>query len=190
MNTISRKEAKAQGRKRFFTGEPCPKGHVSERMVSNSNCVECLRLASAAYHERHRERLIADMREYAKRDAEGNRRRSREWAANNRGKAAEWKVRNRDRATFHQRNREARKRMNGSDFTLDQWVEIQERFGRCCVCCGEAGVALTVDHIVPVSRGGVDSYENIQPLCRTCNGRKGTQTIDYREVFLASKNMA
>ena len=42
---ISRKEAKAKGLKRFFTGKPCPsKGHISERLVSNRGCCECNRL--------------------------------------------------------------------------------------------------------------------------------------------------
>lgn len=38
---ISRKDAKAKGLKHYFTGKPCPKGHVSERFVSKYNCVEC-----------------------------------------------------------------------------------------------------------------------------------------------------
>ena len=41
---ISRKEAKAKGLKRFFTGIPCEKGHISEKLVSNRGCCECARL--------------------------------------------------------------------------------------------------------------------------------------------------
>ena len=40
MQIISRIDAKAAGLKRFFTGEPCKKGHVSERFLSGS-CVQC-----------------------------------------------------------------------------------------------------------------------------------------------------
>lgn len=40
MQIISRIEAKAAGLKRFFTGEPCKKGHISERFLSGS-CVQC-----------------------------------------------------------------------------------------------------------------------------------------------------
>ena len=39
---ISRKEAKEQELKRYFTGEPCSKGHISERLTSSRQCVECL----------------------------------------------------------------------------------------------------------------------------------------------------
>lgn len=39
---ISRKAAHVAGLKRFFTGEPCVHGHVSERYVSSGNCIECV----------------------------------------------------------------------------------------------------------------------------------------------------
>lgn len=38
---ISRKDAKARGLKRYFTGKPCERGHFSERYVSVAHCVEC-----------------------------------------------------------------------------------------------------------------------------------------------------
>ena len=38
---ISRKDAKALGLTRFFTGRPCIKGHTDERLVSNAHCVVC-----------------------------------------------------------------------------------------------------------------------------------------------------
>jgi len=41
---ISKKLAKEKGLKRFFTGIPCNKGHISERLVSNRACCECARL--------------------------------------------------------------------------------------------------------------------------------------------------
>jgi transcriptional regulator with XRE-family HTH domain len=41
---ISRADAKAKGLQRYFTGEPCIHGHVSERQTINKNCVDCSRL--------------------------------------------------------------------------------------------------------------------------------------------------
>ncbi len=35
----------------------------------------------------------------------------------------------------------------------------------------------TVDHVVPVSRGGVNHEHNLQILCMSCNGQKGTKTM-------------
>lgn len=41
MEIISRKEAKEKGLKRYFTGKPCKRGHITERMVSTLTCVAC-----------------------------------------------------------------------------------------------------------------------------------------------------
>ena len=40
----------------------------------------------------------------------------------------------------------------------------------------------TIDHVVPVSRGGTDDLENLVYCCRGCNQRKGTRTVEeFRE---------
>lgn len=48
MKIISKSEAKELGLKRYFTGKPCKQGHVAEKTVSKSTCVECARLV---YHK-------------------------------------------------------------------------------------------------------------------------------------------
>ena len=39
---ITRKEAVEKKLKRYFTGKPCKKGHIANRIVGNHKCVECL----------------------------------------------------------------------------------------------------------------------------------------------------
>jgi hypothetical protein len=43
MYPTTRNEAIAQGRNKYWTGRPCPKGHVAERYVQSSACTECVR---------------------------------------------------------------------------------------------------------------------------------------------------
>lgn len=62
--------------------------------------------------------------------------------------------------------------------TQAEWRALCASIGGCARC-GSSG-ELTRDHVVPISRGGSDSIENIQPLCRSCNSAKGTSTADYR----------
>lgn len=46
-NLITSKEAKKLNKEFYFTGKPCKHGHICERYVSNSGCVECYKLASS-----------------------------------------------------------------------------------------------------------------------------------------------
>ena len=57
---------------------------------------------------------------------------------------------------------------------------ICRHYDNCCLRCGKIGLRLTVDHIIPLSRGGDDVASNIQPLCQSCNSTKGARHIDYR----------
>ncbi|EHU5134485.1 TPA: hypothetical protein NKR24_002438 [Vibrio parahaemolyticus] len=43
MKKITRKEAKEQGVKLYFTGKACTRGHVAERYVTTARCLECAR---------------------------------------------------------------------------------------------------------------------------------------------------
>lgn len=59
--------------------------------------------------------------------------------------------------------------------------EICNEYGNKCLCCGQSKIDLTRDHIIPFENGGSDSKENIQPLCRSCNSKKGNRHFtDYR----------
>lgn len=75
----------------------------------------------------------------------------------------------------------ARKRNNGGILSLKEWEEIKKRYGNMCPACGdsEPNIKLTIDHIVPIVKGGKDIKDNIQPLCQSCNSRKRTKIIAY-----------
>ncbi|RLC88792.1 MAG: hypothetical protein DRJ03_01700 [Chloroflexi bacterium] len=51
---------------------------------------------------------------------------------------------------------------------------VFERDKYRCQYCG-TWKNLTVDHIVPVSKGGSDDVNNLQTLCNECNARKGAR---------------
>lgn len=80
--------------------------------------------------------------------------------------------------------RETARRENGGHFTPKQFRELCGYYGYVCLCCGVGG-KLTADHIIPISRGGSDSIDNVQPLCAQCNRKKGTKIINYRKMAVA-----
>jgi 5-methylcytosine-specific restriction endonuclease McrA len=51
--------------------------------------------------------------------------------------------------------------------------EIFIRDNFTCQYCGKQTGDLTIDHVVPRSRGGGHSWENLVSACRSCNHRKG-----------------
>lgn len=52
---------------------------------------------------------------------------------------------------------------------------ILKRDGHRCQYCG-TGEDLTIDHVLPKSRGGKDTWENLVAACNRCNHRKGGNT--------------
>jgi HNH endonuclease len=52
---------------------------------------------------------------------------------------------------------------------------VFDRDGWECVSCGGHRY-LSVDHVIPRSRGGTDDLENLQTMCIPCNIRKGART--------------
>jgi 5-methylcytosine-specific restriction endonuclease McrA len=53
---------------------------------------------------------------------------------------------------------------------------IMRRDGFQCQYCGATDVPLTIDHVLPRSRGGTDSWENLVCACIRCNNLKGDRT--------------
>ncbi|NNG34534.1 HNH endonuclease [Nakamurella aerolata] len=54
------------------------------------------------------------------------------------------------------------------------YAQVRLRDRRTCAYCGEHGD--TVDHIVPQSRGGQNTWDNLITACRECNNRKADRT--------------
>lgn len=73
---------------------------------------------------------------------------------------------------------------NGSFHTFGEWENLKAQYNWTCPCCkkSEPEIKLTEDHIVPLSKGGSDNIENIQPLCRHCNFKKHTNIVKYNKL--------
>jgi hypothetical protein len=65
--------------------------------------------------------------------------------------------------------------------TYKEWLELRDSTLGICPACKQNGDVrrLTRDHIIPLSKGGSDFISNIQPLCLSCNSKKGTEEFYY-----------
>jgi 5-methylcytosine-specific restriction endonuclease McrA len=58
------------------------------------------------------------------------------------------------------------------------------RDGFKCAYCGAEKLRLTIDHIIPKSRGGKSTFENCVAACKPCNIKKGHQTPREAKMYL------
>jgi len=56
-----------------------------------------------------------------------------------------------------------------------------------CQYCGTRKPPLTIDHVIPKSRGGKDTWENLVTACVKCNAKKGDRTPEEAGMKLLSK---
>lgn len=61
---------------------------------------------------------------------------------------------------------------------------VLQRDNYTCQYCGYQGDDLTLDHVVPRSKGGPDSWENIVAACVRCNVKKGNRTPKQANLHL------
>jgi 5-methylcytosine-specific restriction endonuclease McrA len=61
---------------------------------------------------------------------------------------------------------------------------VLRRDAHTCQYCG-SGKRLTIDHVMPKSRGGGDTWENLVTACVPCNNRKGDSTPEEAGMELA-----
>jgi len=119
---------------------------------------EKVRLSNRTYEEQHRE-LVRLYKSKYKKSVKGK---------------------NTNRRCNHRRR--ARIKSLPATLTSVEWENILICFSNMCAYCGvsqsELPYLLEQDHIVPVSRGGGYTKDNIIPSCRTCNAKKGAKMLN------------
>ncbi|MGE6894451.1 HNH endonuclease [Priestia flexa] len=140
------------------------------------------------YREANKEKIAEYKKEWAVKNKEKKQRQEKAWRENNKEKNAEkkseWYRNNKSRVFSN-----LLKRRSSKHFVRFEGVrrrELLERDNWKCQCCGvkvhdrsEGGnenrhlwddeFKAHIDHIIPISKGGDSSPDNLQVLCRTCN---------------------
>ncbi len=125
---------------------------------------------------------------WAKRNPKRKRENRRRWRANNRERHREqtnkacrkWNKNNPDKKRAYRHRYRVSIKLSIGSFTALEWVSLCNSYHNRCLCCRKRK-KLTADHVIPVSKGGSSSINNIQPLCQSCNSKKGTKSTDFRK---------
>ena len=66
-------------------------------------------------------------------------------------------------------------------FGNDEWIRMKNRHGGKCFYCGDVAL-LTMDHVIPLARGGRHAIANIVPACKPCNSSKhDSLLVEWRQ---------
>lgn len=153
----------------------CRECHNAKNAAFKRENAEQTKASRLDYYQRNREEVLERLRRYREEHPEADRATHSKWKANNKSAV---------NAATHRR-RSKIKGNGGDGWTAAQWEALKAEYDYACLMCGrqEPDIQLHADHIVPVQYGGTNDIDNIQPLCKSCNSRKHTHTLDLRLLW-------
>lgn len=174
-----------------------------DRGVPRGICKECVRDARKAHYKLHREETLSVVYRY-NHSLKGFKKRKewlakraktpeqveyqKKWAVTEKGKTARRGRVNRyaktEKGFAANKKRHAKRRSNLkniiADLTASEWKDILKKFGNKCAYCGNdftKKTPPTQDHVVPISKGGNHTKDNVVPSCKPCNSKKRDKLI-------------
>lgn len=202
---VSRKAARALGERHYFTEKPCPSGHIDKRHVKGKLCFTCSRERSRirraipgakekraavrktpearqavkayrdAYYASHRAEILNKKKRYRETPSGkmAIRRHLKIWIKTEMGKAS---------LRFQRHARRARMFGVRHDFTPADDQRLRDRQKACHICGWRFTKSNppTLDHVIPIAKGGEHTAGNILLAHLSCNARKR----DYRTHLL------
>lgn len=155
------------------------------------DCSECGKARSNKYASENRQRTRQKANEWRSKNLERKNQANRQWYAKNKAKIrAKWKSdyqENPEKFKISSRVRRAREK--GVVFERYTWQQVVEKWGSVCHICGDLidlhaprqmripgwEVGLHLDHVIPISKGGPDTLENVKPSHGLCNIQKNNK---------------
>lgn len=102
-----------------------------------------------------------------------------------RNNAYRWAKRNPEKAKAIQHNRRAE---SVGKLDPEKWKNRLDYYGGKCVYCNTEN-DITIEHRIPISRGGTNLPANLVPACKSCNCKKGTKTETEFKLFLSQEQV-
>ena len=143
------------------------------------------KICQKKYREENKEKIKKSKSEYYQNNKEKIEEHKKIYRLNNKDKVAKWhkNVQNKNKEKYlEDRRKYSQKRraiLNGldNDFTEEDWLYCKEYFNYSCAYCGNTN-NLTQEHVIPVTKGGSYSKNNIIPACTACNCSKQNEDMN------------
>lgn len=143
-----------------------------------------------AYYLKHSEKIKKHVNEYkritgykyvlSEAQKEASRERARKWYANNKqlmiDRAKMWKKENTDKVNAGSRSYASRRRGAVGSYSVNDFIRLKNIYMGLCAYC-KKNKSDSIDHVVPLSKGGSNYIGNILPVCKRCNSSKGSKTL-------------
>jgi 5-methylcytosine-specific restriction endonuclease McrA len=133
---------------------------------------------SREYFRTHRKESAVRSKRYRERNKEAlaiiNRLRRIAFRRKIQDRSNRWRKENPEKKSAQDFRRKALKVGNGGSHTGEEWIALRNKAeGICQICRKYVGSQkLTHDHIIPLTKGGTDNIDNLQPVCHSCNSKK------------------
>jgi len=170
-------------------GQSCKRCGTSEWNIWGS-CKECARRKAAQWKDENPERKKENDKNWQQNNKDKVNARNKKWKENNlekflgilriasrnwrknnpdkqREASRKWKQEHTDQNSIIENKRRSRKHENGGTYTIQEWQTLCNKYGNKCLSCKRTDVKLTQDHVIPISLGGTNTIDNIQPLCKS-----------------------
>uniref|UniRef100_A0A6M3IIH1 Putative homing endonuclease n=1 Tax=viral metagenome TaxID=1070528 RepID=A0A6M3IIH1_9ZZZZ len=125
------------------------------------------------WREKNKERKVAKEKQWYEENKEYKAAKRKQWCGTERGRLLT--------GLSSQLRRQRKKNLaTNHDLTTQEWLDIV--YSQDHICAGKCHrryptSRLTVDHIYPLSRGGLLVRKNVQALCKRCNSSKGSKLM-------------